>query len=208
MEKSSQFCNIAYGASCLSSKNKKYIESLPSYKIIEENGVRICISHGSPYHAKEIVEESNEELFEKLIEEFQCNIYIFAHTHRAWSRKYKNTYFINPGSISLPIDGPEAKYGILTVKQQEIIYEPMSFLYNFKEVVNYYHSNQEYYKKVKDWCSIVLTMIRDGYDHREMAFQYAKKVMQDREIPCDGKIPEEIWRKMYEEYDKKYHFVK
>lgn len=208
MEISSQYCNIAYGACCLSSQNKKYIESLPCYKIIEINGVRICISHGSPYHAREMVTESDEELFEKLIEEFQCNIYIFAHTHLAWNRKYKDAYFINPGSISLPVDGPEAKYGILTIKQKEIVYEPMCFLYDFKEIVNYYHSNQEYCTKARDWCSIVLTMIRDGYDHREMAFQYAKKVMQERNIPYNGKILEEIWREMYEWYDKKYHFVK
>lgn len=87
----------------LTSQNLKYIKSLKEYYIIKHNNFTILIIHGDKYYQDS---ETIETTFNKIIADFDFDICLFGHTHRYLYQKYKNKYFINPGSIGQPCDSP------------------------------------------------------------------------------------------------------
>ncbi len=104
-DNSIQFESMKYGYESLSKENIDYISTLPIYNIIDINGKKICISHGTPYNVRGRARKDSTILFDDLIKDFNCDIYLFGHEHDYYYTKYKNKYFMNPGSIGLPSDG-------------------------------------------------------------------------------------------------------
>ena len=133
---SEQFKNMLYTYHNITEKNRDYIKKLPPYRIITCNGKKICLSHGIPFNSRECVNFDSFAIFDKLMEKYPCDVYLFAHTHEAYCTTYKTKLFINPGSVILPADGPTLKYGILDLRNMK--YEPISVLYDLKELREYY----------------------------------------------------------------------
>jgi predicted phosphodiesterase len=80
---------------------------LPIYLIEEIEGIRILISHGTSYSTKGEFNIDDNNFLDKLIRDFDCNVYVFDHTHCPFFKEYKNRYFINPGSVGMPADGTQ-----------------------------------------------------------------------------------------------------
>ena len=94
--------------------------SLPLEANTEVEGFKVHMEHG------------NNFLFHmnanKYIENKDCDIFLFGHTHKKLASKVGNTYVFNPGSLSRPRDGDKGSYLILELKENEPI------KYEFKEV--------------------------------------------------------------------------
>jgi len=178
----------------------KYIQTLPIYKIITINDKKICISHGAPYNVREVVDKDSYDIFDKLIKDYNCDIYLFGHRHKYYCANYKGKYFINPGSIGLPTKGLPFKYGILNITDK-IEYEKMEINYEYKELEDYY-KNSDYYNKVTIWCSLLLEVFKSGENHIEKFMNFVQTKAKNSHIDISNNIPDDLFVVAYNEYMK------
>ena len=159
-----RFKNMQYAFDELSEDNISYLKTLPIYKVIEINNKKICFSHGSPYNVRDSIKPHMFSIFDKLIEDFDCDIYLFAHTHQQFNTTYKNRWFINSGAINCPSSGiPASFYGILTIDGNIIKYEQKEYQYDFEELKRYYLESY-YYKVCPEWTNLILYTLKTGND--------------------------------------------
>jgi putative phosphoesterase len=159
---SEKYKNMQYTYNKLTKENFNYIKNLPTYKIITIANKKICFSHGSPYNIRYKVNATCLELFDKLITDFNCDIYLFAHTHIPFYKEYKGKIFLNAGAINCPSHGkPESTYGILTINNTEIKYEQQKLKYDMEELTRYY-LRSDYYLYCPEWSKIILNSLQQG----------------------------------------------
>ena len=197
-DKYMQYWNLKYGYNCLKQDSIEYLETLPIYKIINIGGKKICMAHNTPYGLRGNVLEDNFEMFDRLVDDFDCDVYLMGHTHISYNIEYKDRQFINVGSIGLPTDGLPFKYGILTISDS-IEYEQIKVDYDYNELENYY-KNSEYYKEVTIWCSILLELLKSGADHPQFLLDYAFAKCDEKGIDRSEGIPNDL----FEEYANEY----
>lgn len=121
-----QIENARWAQSQLSDDLRDYHESFPPTVEVDLDGGRTLLAfHGTPRSRDEIVGPWMEEAqFRAPFEEETATVLAGGHTHQQWSRRLGDAYYVNPGSIGLPVDhlqtGPPkaerlAEYAILTV---------------------------------------------------------------------------------------------
>jgi predicted phosphodiesterase len=82
--------------------------------------------HGTPRSRDEIVGPwMEEEQFREPFDGVPATVFAGGHTHQQWARRLGDSYYVNPGSVGLPIDhhqagehpraDPYAEYAIVTV---------------------------------------------------------------------------------------------
>lgn len=193
-----QYKSMQYAYKCLNNESLAYIESLPMYKIITVMNKKICMAHGTPYNVRNLVSMDDYDIFEKLIEDFNCDVYLFAHTHIQFYTEYKGKYFINAGSIGFPVDGMPFKYGMLNI-DSSIEYESIEVDYDYEELKNYY-KNSDYYKEAPIWCSLLLELLKKGENHTQQFIDYTIKKAKESNIDISIGIPNELFMNSYNEY--------
>jgi len=193
-----QYWNMRYGYNCISKENIEYLETLPIYRVITLADKKICMSHNTPYGLRGLVFGDNYEMFDKLIEDYDCDIYLFGHTHKSYQVEYKDKLFINVGSIGLPTDGLPFKYGILTISDK-VEYEQIKIDYDYRELEEYY-KNSDYYKEVKIWCSLLLELIKYGDDHTQYFLDQTFAICDELGIDKSEGIPNEIFEESFKKY--------
>lgn len=195
-----QFKSMQYCYDSLTEENFEYIKTLPIYRIVEINNTKICMSHNTPYTERGYVGPNDFDLFDQLIEEFDCNIYLFGHQHIDFEVTYKSKLFINPNSVGLPSTSLPYRYGILTL-DEGIHYESIGIEYDYQELEAHYH-NSDYYKIVPQWCELMLMTMRDGINHAALFFEYVMKETQKNNIFLEYVIPNDIFESLFEEYSR------
>ncbi len=164
-ELTEKFDSFYYTYHSLTKKNLEYLKTLPTTKTITIANKKICMSHGSPYKTREIVAKSSLNLFNKLINDFNADIYLFAHTHRNFELEYRHHLFINSGAISMFMGKPKVTiFGILTINEDITIYEQVILEYDFYEVKKYY-TTSNFYLRHPEWCNIILYILKDGIEY-------------------------------------------
>lgn len=194
-----QFQNMLYAYNDLSKKNMEYLKSLPSYKIITLYNKKICLCHGTPFDVREIVHNDSFDIFDKLIQKYDCDIYFFAHMHKAFQTNYKNKIFINPGSLILPADTPTSKYGIFDLSNMS--YKQVSIKYDFDQLRNYYLSS-DFFMKNKEWCNLLIHTNESGIDHICNFIAFIEKKAKKEYIDIRTNIPNYLWESAFLEYMK------
>jgi putative phosphoesterase len=195
-----RYKNMLFTFDELSLPNKEYLKELPIYKVININGYMICFSHGTPFETKEEVLSNSFNIFDKLINDFNCDIYLFGHQHKPFYTEYRNKKFINPGSINTPNDGnPTTKYGIITI-DDDIKYELVELSYNYEEVKNYYLESS-YYLECQEWCKLLLYTLKKGIDHNLMFIAYTNHyISKEGKGPISAAMWHELFNKFVEEH--------
>lgn len=85
-------------------KDIKHIETMPTSVILNSDGEKIGIFHGTPYNPVEGRQYPNASIdFPEVYEDY--NIVILGHTHWRMLRYVGDTMIINPGSLGQPRDG-------------------------------------------------------------------------------------------------------
>lgn len=190
-ENNIQFAPMLLTYNELTNANLSYLKKLPMYKLITLENVKICISHGSPYNIRECVTPDDYALFDKLIADFNCDIYLFAHTHKVFYTKYKDKLFINVGSFLPCSNHPTANFGIIKIADSQINYSNITFKYNFEDIKNYY-LNSPLYEVSPEWCNILIWEYKTGFEHCNNFIDYLNK---------HYKIIDDItWKKGFKEY--------
>lgn len=156
---------FAFAYKSLSDKSINYLKSLKNHGILEIDGVKILVTHGSPYNVRDMVYPNNHQLFTKLINDYQADVYLFGHTHYPFYKEYNGKIFINSGSVSTPVDIMlTSTYGILTIDSGKVFYEKGEVSYDFEEIKEYYLTS-DFYKCCKEWCNLLLYTMRFGHDY-------------------------------------------
>ncbi len=173
----------------LTKENMNYIKGLKTFDIYEFEGYRIAVSHGSPYNVKEYVYEDNYELFDKMINDYNVDIFLFGHTHIPFSFKYKDKYFFNSGAISFKKDETAESSCLIITLDENINAKFKKYAHNMEEIKKYY-LNTDYYNKCPDWSNLLYNIYNDGIDYCTQYVKHLNEKNIDMHL-CWGKHAEE-----------------
>ena len=97
----------------------------PTVELDVGRGNRLLAFHATPRSRDELVSPwMEEEEFRAPFEGLEATVFAGGHAHQQWARRLGDAYYVNPGSVGLPVDhlqsGPTraeaaAEYAILTV---------------------------------------------------------------------------------------------
>lgn len=106
----------------LSKDSRKYIQSLPETRLVEFEGTRLLMSHGSPESISEhIMPDTPEERLNTLAERIDADVILCGHSHQPFVRCKNRILFINPGSVGRLDDGdPRASYVLLEIDRGNV----------------------------------------------------------------------------------------
>jgi predicted phosphodiesterase len=121
-----QIENAKWAQSQLSDDLRAFHESFPPTGELDlGDGRTLLASHATPRSREEIVGPwIEEEQFREPFQGLEAAVFAGGHTHQQWARRLGGAYYVNPGSVGLPVDhlqsGPtkaeqQAEYAILTV---------------------------------------------------------------------------------------------
>jgi len=97
----------------------EYLKPEYQEKVLELDGIRVLITHGHQRSVKFYLGELCA-----YAKRADCDVVLFGHTHeRVCESRYgqKPSYIFNPGSVSRPRDGLPASFGVLTVRNGQIL---------------------------------------------------------------------------------------
>ena len=108
---------LSNGPKMTTSENKRYLRNLlPRYQLTH-GSYQLLFVHGSPRRINEYLfpDRPDENLVHTMMNE-SANVLICGHTHRPFSRKVQDVWFINDGSVGRPKDGDwRAGWVLLTI---------------------------------------------------------------------------------------------
>lgn len=205
--KSKQYRNMLYAYKELSKENLAYLKNLPIYKLINLSNKKICMSHGSPYNIRDVVNAKDYKMFDRLISDYDCEVFLFGHTHQSFVTKYKNKLFINPGSLALSNESPTSKYGILDINTLD--YEQISISYNFDDIKKYYLSTK-YFVENFVWANLLLHIYKESSikeintDHCCAFIEFIINRVEKENINISEGFSNELWETSFQLFIKKY----
>jgi len=129
---------FAWTYHALSKISVKFLKTLPETRMLEIEGIKILLTHGSPASINEhLGVDTPEERMAALAEMTDADIILCGHSHLAFKRKVKNTLFINPGSVGRLDDGdPRASYAVLEIQDKEVSVNFYRVPYDIMSAVN------------------------------------------------------------------------
>lgn len=109
--------SLPWTCSELRTSNKFYLDSLPEHLKYTFNGVNFCFTHGSPRLINEYLFEDADNT-NKIMEEFEGDVLVCAHTHIPFTKKINNKQIINIGSVGKPKNGsPNSTYALIDINE-------------------------------------------------------------------------------------------
>lgn len=98
------------------SGNNDWTKDYPSEKLILIKEKRIFITHGHLYNVK----NDYKRIISKGIA-LNADAVFFGHTHKTEEFYYENIMFLNPGSISVPMESDRPTFCIIEIREGRII---------------------------------------------------------------------------------------
>ncbi len=101
----------------VTAENKAFLRSLSPEIRIEVDGKRVLLVHGSPRRMNEyLFEDRPDSSFQRLADSSNADVIVFGHTHKPYTKRIGDVWFVNVGSVGKPKDGNwHACYAILDV---------------------------------------------------------------------------------------------
>jgi putative phosphoesterase len=131
---------IAFQWNCkhLSHDTIAYLESLPPQVEVQANGFTALLVHGSPDSINEHLGSSTPQIrFEELAAAATVDLIACGHSHEAFTREVKGTWFVNPGSVGRPEGGDwRASYALLEFAGGELSVDHRRVEYDIDGVVH------------------------------------------------------------------------
>ncbi len=102
----------------LKKNNLIWLSKLPRKKIIERNGKKIYLVHGSPFQTFDYFDAPSgsewKNMLKEASEKTMTDMLFVGHTHIPIKDRYKKFHVLNPGSVGQPRNGkPGAYYSIV-----------------------------------------------------------------------------------------------
>jgi putative phosphoesterase len=105
-----------------SQSSKNFMRGLPFDLRFELGGERVLLVHGSPRKVNEyLFEDKPARTLERIAAGADCDVLVFGHTHKPWIHTYRDTLFVNCGSVGKPKDGdPRGGFAVLGASGQGV----------------------------------------------------------------------------------------
>jgi putative phosphoesterase len=99
----------------VTSEGKAFLRALQPDIRFNADGKRFRLVHGSPRRMNEyLFEDRPLSSFQRLAATSECDVLIFGHTHKPYTKRVDGVLFINAGSVGKPKDGdPRACCAVL-----------------------------------------------------------------------------------------------
>jgi putative phosphoesterase len=113
---------FAWSYDVLSKRARRILKRLPEQRLIQLEGVRILMAHGSPASIKDhlSIDTPQKRLLE-LASQTEADVILCGNSHQAFCRKAGDVLFINPGTVGRPDDGdPRASYAVMDVQDGKV----------------------------------------------------------------------------------------
>ncbi len=109
--------SLLWTRAAVSDDRKAWLRTLPFDWRGEAHGVRVRAVHGSPRRINEyLFEDRDPASLERIATGADCDVLLFGHTHKPWTREIGGVRFVNAGSAGKPKDGdPRACWALLTI---------------------------------------------------------------------------------------------
>ncbi|WP_456385767.1 metallophosphoesterase family protein [Desulfolithobacter sp.] len=122
----------------LNPENGAYLSGMKQEEILEMEGWRIGVFHGSPASPDEFLFSDTPTLrFQELTRKTDCSIIITGHSHTPYHKKVLGRHFINPGSVGRMFDGdPAASWAMLELDKDTVRVRHFRTRYNVDRVVH------------------------------------------------------------------------
>ena len=141
-----QIENAAWSRSQLSEEALAFHRGFPPTAEVDLGEGRTLVAfHATPRSREEIVGPwMEEEEFRAAFDGVDATVLAGGHTHQQWARRLGAAYYVNPGSVGLPVDhrqsGPvraevAAEYAILTVDGVGVGFEFRRIPFNAAELI-------------------------------------------------------------------------
>ena len=141
-----QIANAKWAQSQLSDDLVEFHRSWPPTVELDLGGGRTLLAfHATPRSREELVSPwMQEEQFREPFADLTASVFAGGHSHQQWMRRLGDAYYVNPGSVGLPVDhvqsGPTraevaAEYAILTVDDGSVGVEFRRVPFDHEEVI-------------------------------------------------------------------------
>jgi predicted phosphodiesterase len=142
-----QIENAKWSQSQLSDDLLEFHQSFPPTVEVDLGKGRMLLAfHATPRSREEIVGPwMEEEEFRAPFDGMNATVFAGGHTHQQWARRMGDAYYVNPGSVGLPIDRHQtaeppqadvhAEYALLTVDDDAISVEFRRVLFDVAELL-------------------------------------------------------------------------
>lgn len=128
--------SLPWAVKTVTDENIDFLKELPSSITLEFNDQKIQFVHGSPRKINEYLTEDYDKIYE-VINEFNYDVLVCAHTHIPYVRKVESKTIINDGSVGKPKNGtPNGTYLILNITEDSLIPEIHSVSYDYKRIMD------------------------------------------------------------------------
>lgn len=136
-KKPAKFDAFEWNHQHLSPQNQKYLQSLPEKIHLKKGQFKILLTHGSPESIDEpVYPETPDERLIELGNIADSDIIVMGHTHKFMNRKIENQWFINPGSVGMPIQKDlRASYALLDISHDKIDVTERKIPYDISQVI-------------------------------------------------------------------------
>lgn len=128
--------SLPWAVKTVTDENIKFLRELPSTTVLEFNNKKIQFVHGSPRKINEYLTEDYEKINE-VIDDFNYDILVCAHTHIPYIKEIENKLIINDGSVGKPKNGtPHGTYTILNISPDNFNAEIITVPYAFEKIMS------------------------------------------------------------------------
>lgn len=133
-----EYVSLEWTYGQLTKKSRKYLRFLSKKMQMTVKGKRVLMTHGCPGgSAKSVGKKEPKEALVALANEAGADLLICGRSHRPSTRQVDGLWFINPGSVGLPVDrDPRASYALLQISREEIQVQHYRVAYDVAQTVD------------------------------------------------------------------------
>lgn len=107
----------------LTRENQMFLAELPRRLVLEVEGTKIGLVHGSPWDElfEYVRPTTSESVLKKFLKDVGCDVLVLGHTHIPFAKEVKTGIVFNPGSVGQPRDGNwMASYALFDPKHKKV----------------------------------------------------------------------------------------
>ncbi len=174
-----QFKGHEYTYQRLKKDNLAYLATLPMMQKIIAEGVKVLVYHGLPEITRKVFHPIRDaETAERLLREYDCDVYVGGHIHIPYEHRIQGRLFVNPGSVGLPMRCNGFSYGILKIEKGFYSYEQRIIPYEWEHIKEQLLTNKQHYlDAVGIWSELFLTSLQSNtdvtFDFLKLAYETA-----------------------------------
>lgn len=128
--------SLPWAIKTVTEDNIKFLNELPSNIILQFENKKIQFVHGSPRKINEYLTENYEKI-DEVMNAFNYDVLICAHTHIPYIKNFDTKFIINDGSVGKPKNGsPDATYLTLDISNECFTPKIHSVAYNYQKIIN------------------------------------------------------------------------